>query len=558
MLITKELTITWNPKNIKWYTSKGYCFTKIGDTFIIPIKDISLGCTQYVDLLCDYCKVNIKSIKYVQYINGRKNNKIQKDCCDKCVDKKHREAMDLIKENNIGKTHYFVKQGIIKEKGYWNKRENRLLEVDKYLKKYKTLDNYSINKTEGTLIRNLTKYGELIYDMAIELGYNINEILTYKPVGWYNNFNNLKNDILILIDKFGYFPSLQEIFKELKISNHIIDKYGGINNIKSMLNYNDINDLKDKSGYYNRSKFELWTANFLLDYDVIYERESKPFNIEDGQYRSDFKISIIQNHKNIDYYVEVWGYTKSSTNVKSIEYNKIRDIKENLYKKYKYQLISIEPEVFINKKYEDINKSLYNIFKHILNKNYNKYIINNYIPANTLSDEELLTEALLISNNKNQLPSSKDLVKEKYGIYKEIIRRYNNYKNFAQKYGKNTMYVNKNYWSDINNLFNIYNYMINKYDKILTQKENKELSSVDNNLNKNMYAYVIKLHGGVIQTKLKFFENNLYIPNKELEYIKNVSNKIGRNIKNKVTSEQQQLAKQILDKYNNSINTNIN
>jgi len=558
MLITKELTITWNPKNIKWYTSKGYCFTKIGDTFIIPIKDISLGCTQYVDLLCDYCKVNIKSIKYVQYINGRKNNKIQKDCCDKCVDKKHREAMDLIKENNIGKTHYFVKQGIIKEKGYWNKRENRLLEVDKYLKKYKTLDNYSINKTEGTLIRNLTKYGELIYDMAIELGYNINEILTYKPVGWYNNFNNLKNDILILIDKFGYFPSLQEIFKELKISNHIIDKYGGINNIKSMLNYNDINDLKDKSGYYNRSKFELWTANFLLDYDVIYERESKPFNIEDGQYRSDFKISIIQNHKNIDYYVEVWGYTKSSTNVKSIEYNKVRDIKENLYKKYKYQLISIEPEVFINKKYEDINKSLYNIFKHILNKNYNKYIINNYIPANTLSDEELLTEALLISNNKNQLPSSKDLVKEKYGIYKEIIRRYNNYKNFAQKYGKNTMYVNKNYWSDINNLFNIYNYMINKYDKILTQKENKELSSVDNNLNKNMYAYVIKLHGGVIQTKLKFFENNLYIPNKELEYIKNVSNKIGRNIKNKVTSEQQQLAKQILDKYNNSINTNIN
>ena len=549
MLITKEVEIKWNPKNVNWYKSKGYFFTKIGDKFIVPINDVSIGCTEIVEVLCDYCNKTITSMKYTAYKNLCKTN-VNKDCCIECVDKKHSEVMEIIKNNNIGKTHYFIKQGTIKEKGYWDKRENRLNEVDLFIKEYKTLDNYSINKDSkiSTLKKSLVKHRENIYDIAIELGYDIEDILTYKPRGWYDKFEVLEKDILKLIYKFKYFPSLQEIFKELKISSHIIEKHGGIYGMKRAMNYDGTYDLKDSSGFYNASKFEFWTANFLLDYNVIYQREVQPF--KNRKYRSDFKIIVECESDITEYYVEVWGYPTSQADKTSIEYNKSRKEKEMLYKLNNYNLISIESEVFINKKYEEINNSLYEIFKDILNKDYKSIVVENYIPTNTLTDEELLIEAMSISIDKNILPSSKDLAKLKYGVYKEILKRYSNYSDFAKKFNKKTVYKGRNDWSNIYNLFNIFDHMIDFYGKILTQKENNIYSLTDKNLVGSMYAYVINLHGGIIETKLKYFKDKIHIPDIEIEYILNISNNSGKNIKGKVKPEHQLLAKQILDKYN--------
>jgi len=556
MLITKEVEIIWNPKNVNWYKSKGYLFTKVGDKFIVPIPDVSIGCTEIVEVLCDYCNETITSMKYTNYINRNKKN-VDKDCCINCADKKHKEVMEIIKFNNLGKTHYFVKQGIVKEKGYWDKRENRINEVDLYIKKYKTLDNYSINKDRqiNNLKRNLAKHKENIYDIALELGYKIEDISTYKPNGWHDDFKKLEANIQKLIDKLGYFPSSQEIFQELKISSHIIEKHGGIYNIKRAMKYDDIHDLKDNSGFYNKSKFELWTANFLLSYYVVYAREVEPF--DDRKFRSDFKIIVEYEHDIVEYYVEVWGYPTSQTDKTSIEYNKSRKEKERLYRLSNYNLISIEPEIFINKKYEEINQSLFNIFKDILNQDYKNIVVENYIPVCALTDKELLTEAMSIALDDNVLPSSKDLVKTKHGVYKEIIRRFNTYKNFARKFEKKTIYKERNAWTDINNLFHIFDHMINCYGKILTQKESVEFSLTDVNLVGSMHAYITNIHGGIVESKLKYFKNKLYIPEVEIEYLKNVSENKGRNIKGNVKPEHQLLAKQILEKYNNQMQQSV-
>jgi len=554
MLITKEVSVKWNGKNVKWYKSKGYSFTKVGDKFTVPICDVSIGCTEMVEVLCDYCNEKITTMKYVAYMNMCKKN-VNKDCCIDCADKKHAEVMEVIKKNNIGKTHYFIKQGIIKEKGYWDKRENLVKEVDLFIKKYKTLDNYSINKDSkiSVLKQSLVKNKENIYNIAIELGYDIEDISTYKPRGWYNKFEVLEKDILKLIDKFKYFPSLQEIMQELKISSHIIDNHGGMYNIKRTMKYNDTHDLKDNSGFYNSSKIELWTANFLLSYNVIYQREVKPF--DDRKYRSDFKIIVEYESKFVEYYVEVWGYPISNTDKTSINYNKTRKEKEKLYKLNNCNLISIEPELFSNKTYEEINNSLYEIFKDILNQDYKNIVVENYIPANALTDRELLEEVMSIAEDNNTLPSSSYLIKIKHGIYKEIIKRYNSYSNFAKMVNMKTIRKGDNTWFNIDNLFNIFDYMIKQYNKILTLRQNNTLSLTDENLCGSIYAYVMNLHGGVISSKIKYFIDKEYIPESEIKYLQNVSQNKGKNIKSFATTEHQLLAKQILEKYNN-INSN--
>ena len=155
-----------------------------------------------------------------------------------------------------------------------------------------------------------------------------------------------------------------------------------------------------------------------------------------------------------------------------------------------------------------------------------------------------------ITEDQSTLPSSKDLVKIKYGVYKEILKRYNSYSNFAKKFNKKTMYKERNFWSDINNFFNIFDHMITTYDKILTQKENNTFSLNDTELIGGIYSQVVSLHGGIIESKLKYFIDKEYIPSIEIRYIKNVIENKGRNIKGKVKPEHQLLAKQILEKYN--------
>lgn len=96
MLISETTKTKWNASNVKYYKSKGYIYTKIGDEFEVKVGDLSKGSTAKVESLCDYCKKN-KIIKpYHQYLSCVQNAIIKKDCCKECTHLKQDESNLLI------------------------------------------------------------------------------------------------------------------------------------------------------------------------------------------------------------------------------------------------------------------------------------------------------------------------------------------------------------------------------------------------------------------------------------------------------------------------------
>lgn len=90
MLVDKELTINWNNATKNWYIEKGYVFTKIRDSFVVKVEDITPTSTLRVRVKCDFCgKEHTK--EYRKLISGREV--IEKDCCSskKCLAQKTKE-----------------------------------------------------------------------------------------------------------------------------------------------------------------------------------------------------------------------------------------------------------------------------------------------------------------------------------------------------------------------------------------------------------------------------------------------------------------------------------
>jgi len=288
-----------------------------------------------VNVKCDYCREE-KEIAYREYIKNINNEYINKYACKNCIHLKKQEI--LIKKQKLG---LLTK----KDKGYWIFRENRLIELKLYIEKYKTISCMQKNK-EGALIYSLfDQYDDNLKNACIELGYNYSSLLKFqREETYYNNYDNLKNDITEIINELERFPKQREILNRLHISNNVLLKYGGINNIKLDMNYNDENDLIDDRGFFNRSICEYMTAQYFIANNVPYLREQHPFINKYKNYRSDFTLQLFDGRI---IQVEVWGYSKSDNSSKrAISYNIKRKLKENLYNEYNYILIGINYEIF--------------------------------------------------------------------------------------------------------------------------------------------------------------------------------------------------------------------
>jgi hypothetical protein len=68
--------------------------------------------------------------------------------------------------------------------------------------------------------------------MAFKLGYCIQD-LGRIPLGYYDNFEIFKEDIIKLINKLNRFPTTLEIKKELRVGSMTIAKHGGMQEIKN-------------------------------------------------------------------------------------------------------------------------------------------------------------------------------------------------------------------------------------------------------------------------------------------------------------------------------------
>jgi len=524
---------------------------------LIKIEDLPLKSSKRVDVLCDYCaeegKETITSISYSDYTR-RKNGKVNKDCCFACQPKKNKEIKKYLFENN---------QLSSSNSGYWSFKENRLKGVKNYIEKYGTIIMVSSYPETIALKDACYKFNETPLQLALELGYDINNI--YKKLItknknisddikiWFNEPNNIIETIKPLLLKYKRFPTINEIINETNITKNIIEKHGGSKGLRKLLNYNDKNDLIDDRGCYNKSTYEYITAQFLIHNDVSYLREQRPFR--NRKYRSDFQF-ILNSGEII--HVEVWGYSLNNTYKRGIDYNKKRKIKESLYDKYNLKLISIESELFLLS-YDEIQKELYNIFKDILNLSLKNIKQEYIIPPNKLTDSEIIYNLKSI-NNDNKFPPIQQIVKLGLGSYiREIQKRYGNIYYFLKKHNllSNNFYYPKEYWNDVNNLFDNMRYMIKTYNRVLTRWEINKFTKNDYILSLGIHQIMVKHFGSILNCKLEFF--SLFVlkelnplPEYEINWLTEIVEKRG-NYKNKATQEQRDFANKILiqSKYNN-------
>jgi hypothetical protein len=433
---------------------------------------------------------------------------------------------------------------------YWTFEENRKKEFLKYISKYKILDN--MKDINSGLYRAIYRYEKGNYEFAKKLNLNITELFRYKkPNGYYNKEYIIKS-IRKFIDENSRFPSQQEMIPYA----HSFNKYfKDFDSCKKEINYFNKDDLLDNRGDINRSYYELFTANFLIMQGLgdKYSREEHPFKEFDselGGYRSDFTLYTKNNNV---IHVEVWadndkrketvGYFK--------EYLSIRKKKERLYRLYsdKITLISIEPSTFSGS-LKTVYKKLYKVFIQYINLEFKTIDFELMLPRNFMTEEQILSKLMTYNNGDTTRLPYIDEIKSKNGGYSlllDINRRFGGLNYFSKKY--NLKMGNKvNYWSD-KKVFEIYGYMIDKYCKFYTKEDNKKIK--DENLN-GFYSYV-EQNIGVVNSKLKYCE---YILNKDIDlnefllgYINDIINNCLKHVTT-ITQEQQEFAKQILNKYN--------
>lgn len=88
MLLTEFVMVKWHGSNRKWYESRGYIFTKLGDKFEVKIEDLSKGCHIPVLVKCDDkdCKSPfLKPMPWQRYLNNIRENSDY--YCVKCANK---------------------------------------------------------------------------------------------------------------------------------------------------------------------------------------------------------------------------------------------------------------------------------------------------------------------------------------------------------------------------------------------------------------------------------------------------------------------------------------
>lgn len=425
MLLSKEILIKWSKVNKKEFVSKGYKFTKFGDSFLVNFSDVEEGSTYQIQVKCDYCGIVFWK-QYRKFLKGRKN--INKDCCEKseCRGLKSKDALKMKNGNSKGSN------------GYWSIKENRLKELDMYIKENGKLDNFQNDEEGSKLFLAIHNYKDDIYQMVSVLGYNMKNLRKKSvfPAKHFEDINNLKPVIEEFISEYNRFPTYTELTDKLRVPSAAIIHYGGIQKMKSMFDYDISDDFKDDSGFYNRSSYEYMVAQFLFSNKISYKREQMPFPSE-GNYRSDFTIYTIDGRK---IHVEVWGYSKyiEQNSSRTTEYVKNRKHKEKLYDKYNITLISIEPSLFDKNTYQGIQKELKKLFNPYFNIKLEIFDNEVIIPPNKLSDDELFESIMKYSDNEMILPSTMLLQKKNQSLYNEMRKRYGSIKTFAKKYNKLT------------------------------------------------------------------------------------------------------------------------
>lgn len=424
MLLEQMVEVKWRNRTKEWYESKGYKFTKLNDTFTADINDITGSPDIIVKAECDFCKI-IYETKRNTIISGRERSLSKMDCCSS----KDCDAQKRLTEATIKQNKGLLSKG---EHYYWYFEENRIKEALAIANEFGNLEGLSLTSRGYSLLRAILHYDGSLSNLLSKNGLRIIDFKTTNLQGYYSDFDNLKNRIEELIEKYGRFPSRRELCKE-GIDNAHIMNFGGMFAVKERMGYVDDNDLVDDSGFPNRSTYEYIVAQWLIHNNIKYSRELLPFNESDGNYRSDFTL---WDYNNIEYHVEIWGYGTDGNSSIEKSYAETKNKKLSLYSQYNINLIEIEYTFFKEYSYDEITKRLYDILGNFTRTEKINIHLSKLIRPNKMTDEEILEIVMTLSDDITTLPPQPKLRKEHSSIYHEIIKRHSSYKSFAQKFNK--------------------------------------------------------------------------------------------------------------------------
>ena len=101
MLPEQKVEMIWVSTNKARFIDLGYCFTKIGDVFLVDVQHLTKYSKCKVMVQCDYCGEKIPKI-YGNYTNEKAKLTINKDCCENC---KYIKAKEIFESNRINKSN---------------------------------------------------------------------------------------------------------------------------------------------------------------------------------------------------------------------------------------------------------------------------------------------------------------------------------------------------------------------------------------------------------------------------------------------------------------------
>lgn len=175
MVVTEYVDMKWNSKNKERYTSLGYTFTKMRDSFRIKTSDLVDGSNVKVQCKCDYCG-KVYDVAWYNVIRGRKI--VNKDCCNNptCTGEKASET--LMMKYGVSNAAYLdsvkekVKKTNIERYGCENVFSNEEIKqkiyntnMERYGCKVPTQNIEIIEKAHETYLK---KYGVIHYTMTDE------------------------------------------------------------------------------------------------------------------------------------------------------------------------------------------------------------------------------------------------------------------------------------------------------------------------------------------------------------------------------------------------------
>lgn len=191
MLKSEVVTIVWSSRNKNHFVSKGYNFTKVGDTFDANVNDLSSGSRKCLDIICDCCGKEFKRA-YNEYVKFH-DDKFGDTCCH-CSKYKR-------KRTNVEK--YGV-EWYTQSNTFNQKREETM--INRYSTVHALQCKEIMDKFKNTCIKNNgVEFPMLSEDVKLKRRETCIE--RYGDISPLNNFDVRKKIEKTCIDKYGIYTT---------------------------------------------------------------------------------------------------------------------------------------------------------------------------------------------------------------------------------------------------------------------------------------------------------------------------------------------------------------